>query len=392
MSEAVRTIEEAAEAPWDKPRFDVVLLFAMLLLVGLGVVMVYSSSAMYAASKNHDPFFFLKRQAFFALLGAGAMSGMIRLGYQRLRRLSGPLVLLCLVLVVATIVPGLGVKMNGSSRWLRLPGFQFQPTELLKVVVCIWIAKLAGDKGREAMGSFREGLVPIGTMLLVLSVPVMLQPDFGTTVVLWSVVGIVILASGGPLKLATGIAGLGAVAVYVLVKTSPYRLKRVEAFLNPFADRHGIGYQVAEAMMSFGSGGWTGQGLGRGPQKLGFLPEGHTDYILASIGEELGFVGVASVLGLYAVIVWRGMRAVREARDAFGAHLAFAITSLFAIETFINAGMCLHLLPSKGLALPFVSYGGTSLVKAMAAGGILLSISGGGGGASMPARPLGAVR
>ncbi|MFM2152689.1 MAG: hypothetical protein RL199_1124 [Pseudomonadota bacterium] len=393
MSDAVQTIEEAPVAPWDKPRFDVWLLLAMLLLVGLGVVMVYSSSAVYAATKYVDPYYFVKRQAAFAVVGVLAMIGMMRFGYQRLRKIVKPLVLICIFLVFCTLLPGIGVKMNGSRRWIHLPGFQFQPTELLKVVVCIWVAKLASEKGREAMGSFRQGIGPIAAMLTVMSLFVMLQPDFGTTVVIWGVAACVVLAAGGPMKWALGLGSIGVVAVYfLLVASSGYRSRRIEAFKDPFADRLGVGYQVAEAMMSVGSGGLTGQGLGQGRQKLGFLPEGHTDYILASIGEELGLVGIACVLLAFGVIVWRGMRAVREARDSFGAHLAFAITTLFALETFINAGMCLKLLPSKGLALPFVSYGGTSLIKAMAAGGILLSISGGGGSAGLPARPLGAVR
>lgn len=371
-------------APWDKPRFDVVLLAAILALVAFGIVMVYSASAVYAGSKMGDGAYFLKRQLFFGAAGTVVLAGMMRLGYHRLHALAYPLLFLTFFLVLLTFVPGLGLRINGAQRWLRLPGFQFQPTELAKLAICIYLARSVGEKG-EALKDFKIGLLPHFIVVGAFAAVVLVQPDFGTMVVMLTLTLLVLFVAGARMTYVFVAIGALVPIAYLLVTRSEYRMRRIEAFLHPFEDRFGKGYQVAEALMSVGSGGVTGLGLGEGRQKLGFLPEGHTDYILASIGEELGLVGIGLVLGLFAIIIWRGIKATREAPDPFGAYLAFGITSLFAIETAINAGMCLGLLPSKGLALPFLSYGGTSLVKAMMAGGILLSISNGGGGYLKPA-------
>lgn len=369
----------------ERPAYDFWLLFAVLALCVLGVVMVYSSSAVFAGSRLGDGAYFLKRQAVFALLGMGVLATVMRVGHQPLHRLAYPLLGVCAVLVLLTLIPGLGARGGGAQRWLQFPGFRFQPSEFAKLALCIYLARALSEKG-DRIRDFRVGVLPHLVVLGGLGGLVLLQPDFGTMVVMLVVTVVVLFMAGAGLRFVLIGAAVAAPVVVALVVSSPYRMRRIFAFLDPFADRYGAGYQVAEALMSVGSGGLFGRGLGDGRQKLGFLPAGHTDYILASVGEELGLVGMAFVLGLFALLIWRGLLAAWRASDAFGCYLAFALTTLIAVETAINSGMCLGLLPSKGLALPFLSYGGTSLLKAMTAAGILLSISGGGGGFLRPAQ------
>lgn len=369
----------------ERPAYDFWLLFAVLALCALGVVMVYSSSAVFAGSRLGDGAYYLKRQAVFALLGMGVLAAVMRVGHQPLQKLAYPLLGVCVVLVLLTLVPGIGSRGGGAQRWLQFPGFRFQPSEFAKLALCIYLARSLSEKG-DRIRDFRVGVLPHLVVLGALGGLVLLQPDFGTMVVMLVVTVVVLFMAGAGFRFVLIGGAIALPIVAALVVSSPYRMRRIFAFLDPFADRYGAGYQVAEALMSVGSGGLFGRGLGDGRQKLGFLPAGHTDYILASVGEELGLVGIALVLGLFALLIWRGLLAAWRASDAFGCYLAFALTTLIAVETAINSGMCLGLLPSKGLALPFLSYGGTSLLKAMTAAGILLSISGGGGGFLMPAQ------
>lgn len=389
VSASARYAPRPASSTWDAPKYDVWLLAAIMALCTLGVVMVYSSSAVFAGAKLHDNLYFLKRQLLFAAIGTTALAFILKLGYRRLEALTYPILALCALGIVLTFIPGLGVRAGGAQRWLKIAGFQFQPSEFAKVALCIYLAKSLAEKG-ETIKDFKIGFLPHAIVVGIFGALVLAQPDFGTMIVFLTVMLLVLFVAGAPMTYVFVAVGALVPIAYGLVVSSPYRMRRIEAFLHPFEDRFGAGYQVAEALMSIGSGGLFGTGLGEGKQKLGFLPAGHTDYILASVGEELGLVGVAFVLGLFGIIIWRGLRAARQAPDAFGSYLAFGLVALFSVEVAINAGMCMGLLPSKGLALPFLSYGGTSVVKAMCAGGILLSVSGGTGGFLAPA--TGAVR
>jgi len=381
---AVRPEASRPEAVRERPRFDVVLLAAVLLLMALGVVMVYSASAMMAAAKQGDGFYFARRQLLFVAVGIGAMALMLRVGYRRLEDWALPLLAVSFGLVILTLLPGLGLRMNGAQRWLRLPGLQLQPTEFAKLALCAYLARSVTLKGGSELRTLTVGVAPHFFVVGLLSSVVLLQPDFGTVMVMFAVTLAVLFVAGAPMRHVMLVLVGALPAVWWLVSSSAYRMRRIQAFLDPFSDRFGKGYQVVESMISVGSGGLTGKGLGSGPQKLGYLPEGHTDYILASVGEELGLLGIALVLGLLWVVIWRGLRAARLASDPFGCYLAYGITALIAIEAMVNAGMCLGLLPSKGLALPFVSYGGTSIVKMALAAGVLLSVSEGRGGYMVP--------
>jgi cell division protein FtsW len=383
---AVQSMPSQASAkPWDKAPFDVVLLGAVLALSMLSIVMVYSSSAHLAKLEHNDSTFYVKRQIIYVLVGIGALATMLKIGYRELERWAYPLLALCGVLVFATFIPGIGLRVGGAQRWLRMPGFQLQPSEFAKIALCIYLARSVAAKG-DALKDFKIGFVPHAMVFGLFGAMVLAQPDFGSTIVMFSMMMMVLFVAGARLRYVFVAFAAALPIVYELIIHSAYRMRRIEAFLDPFHDRFGASYQVAQALMSVGSGGLFGLGLGEGREKLGFLPAGHTDYILASIGEELGLVGIALTLGLFTLIIWRGVRAALRAGDAFGTYLAFGVTSLFAIETVINAGMCLALLPSKGLALPLLSFGGTSIVKAMLAAGILLSISGDSGGYLTPAK------
>jgi cell division protein FtsW len=360
-------------------RYDPVLLGVVLLLTTFGVVMVYSSSAVFAAEKLHDGLWYFKRQAVGALLGLCALLLAMKLGYQRLEKLAVPLLVLSAILLLLVQFPGLGHSAGGARRWLRLGALTFQPSELAKISLVLWLARSLARK-QDKLEEFTAGLLPHLLMLGVFAGLLMLEPDFGTTVVLTVCTFGLLFVAGARTSWLLGMV-LSAVPVAVLlVVTKPYRMERVKAFLDPFANFNSSGYQTVESLTGFGAGGAFGVGLGESSQKLFFLPAAHTDFILSIVGEELGFAGVASVLLLFAALVWRGLKAAHASPDAFGAFLALGLTLLFSLEALVNAGMALSLLPTKGMALPFLSYGMSQVVTSLFAAGILLSVSGGHGG------------
>ena len=355
--------------------YDPVLLAAVLALVGFGLVMVYSASAITAQDKLHDGLFFLKRQAAAACLGLFAMVAAMKLGYRRVARLAYPLLIIAVLLLIAVLIPGIGTKIGGAKRWIRFPGVSIQPAEIVKVVWVIYLSYSLAKK-REKVKSFSIGFVPHLGLAAMLVLLCMLQPDFGSSVALLFLMFVLLFAAGAKLSYLVGMVLAAIPAAYIAIASSPYRMKRVTAFLDPWANRQGSGYQVAESLMSIGSGGLTGLGLGDGRQKLFFLPEAHTDFIFAIIGEELGLIGAGVLMALYGIIIWRGIRAALSATEAFGSYLALGITSLIAFQAVTNMCVAMGLVPTKGLTLPFISYGGCSLVMLMGAAGLLLSVSG----------------
>lgn len=386
MSRAAATAEAGGRSPARsqralKPalRYDPVLLGVVLLLTACGVVMVYSASAVFASEKLHDGLWFFKRQAAGAGLGLLAMFGAMKLGWRRLEALAVPLLLLSIALLLFVHVPGLGHSAGGARRWLRLGGLQFQPSELAKVAYVLWLARSLSRKA-DRLQSFKHGLLPHLCMLALFGLLLMLEPDFGTTVVLVVLTFALLFVAGTRLSWLLGMVLAAAPVALVMVWRSPYRLQRVLTFLDPFADAQGKGYQTVESLLGFGAGGAFGVGLGESHQKLFFLPAAHTDFILAIVGEELGFLGVATLLCLFALLAWRGIKAAHAAPDAFGCYAALGLVLLFSLEALVNSGMALALLPTKGMALPFLSYGMSHLVATLWAAGMLLSISGGPGG------------
>ena len=366
-------------APKGSLRYDPVLLGAVVALAAFGVVMVYSASAVFAVERLHDSLYFFKRQALGASVGLLVLLGTLKLGYRRLEALAVPLLLFALALLVLVQIPGLGHAAGGARRWLRIGSLQFQPSELAKIALVLWLARSLGKKA-DRMQLFSVGVLPHLLVLGLCGTLLMMEKDFGSTMVLAGLTFALLFVAGARFTylLAALPVALGAGAL--LIFTSAYRIGRLKAFLNPWEDPQGTGYQAIESLLGFGAGGTFGVGLGESKQKLFFLPAAHTDFILSIVGEELGFAGVCAVLLLFALLVWRGLRAAFAAPEAFGAYAALGLTLLFAFEALVNAGMTLSLLPTKGMALPFLSYGMTSVIACCMAAGILLSISGGAGG------------
>jgi len=370
--------------------FDGLLLGAVLALTAVGLVMVYSASAIPASGSprlGHDEFYYLKRQLWAALLGLGLMALAMRLGHRRIAALAYPALGVAVALLL--LVPFVGETAGGARRWIPLGPIHFQPAEAAKVALVLYLARSLARK-REKVKLFSIGLLP---HLLVTGALVLLclwQKDLGTGVVLLLVLFAMLFAAGAKVSylVAAGIAALPA--IWWLVRSEPYRWRRVISFLDPGAYRNGAGFQLWESLLGTAHGGWVGQGLGEGQGKLFYLPAAHTDFIAAVIAEETGFLGVLLLLALFGLLVWRGFRASLRASDAFSAYAALGVTTLVGAQAVVNLMVVFGLLPTKGLTLPFVSYGGSSLITLLAASGLLLSVSGDRGG--WLSRPAAAVR
>ena len=356
--------------------YDRTLLFVILMLLVISVVMVYSSSSIVALTAYDDPAFFMKRQILWALVGLAMMAITMRLDHRVFgdQRVVIGLVAVSLLLLAATLMPGIGKMINGSRRWLRLGMFSFQPSELAKFTLVVYMSYFIAKKG-ERLRDFTNGLVPAYVVTGIFLVIAILQPDFGATMTVAGVVSIMLFAGGANLLHLGGTALAVLPFLYVAVTHSAYRARRIFAFLDPWADPQGSGHQIIQSFLAFGSGGVFGRGLGEGRQKLLFLPERHSDFIYAVIGEELGLIGALVVLALFFVILWRGIRIALAVGDMFSRMLALGITVLICAQGMINMAVVTGLLPTKGIALPLVSYGGSSLVITLGALGVLLSIS-----------------
>jgi cell division protein FtsW len=365
------------------------LLGSVLLLTALGLVMVYSASAVTAEARHGDQFWFLKRQL--AAAGAGLLLlGLgLRLGARGAERIAYPLLGLTFLLMILTLVPGLGRAAGGARRWIDLGLFTFQPAELAKVALVLYLARSLSRK-QAMVRLFSVGFLPHALVAAALGGLCLLQRDLGTGVVLALVLFAVLFAAGAKLAYLVGGALLAAPVAWRAVAGTPYRLQRIQAFLDPFQHREGAGFQLVESLYSIGSGGWLGQGLGQGKGKLFYLPAAHTDFIAAVIAEEAGLAGTLLLLLLFGVVAWRGFRAAFRAADAFSSYLALGMTVLLASQALIHVAVVFALVPTKGLTLPFVSAGGSSLVTLLFGAGLLLAVSGERGG--FLRRDAGAVR
>jgi len=360
---------------------DMWLFAVALVLVSVGVVMVYSASAILAADRFGDPYYFLKRQLFWALLGLGGLWGALALDYRRLEPAALPLLAVAALLLVLVLVPPFGQAINGTRRWLRLGSVSFQPVELAKVAYVVYLARYLARAG-ERIQDFWGGLAPPVLVGAGLAVLVLRQPDLGNSFTLVALAFVLLFLAGARPRhlLLVGAPALPLLGIAVYM--APYRWRRILAFLNPEADPLRSGFQILQSILAIGSGGLLGRGLGGSKQKLFYLPEPHTDFVFAVIGEELGLLGGLAIAGLFMVLIWRGLRAGLRAPDLFGSYLALGITAMLATEAMVNLGVVTGSLPTKGLPLPFVSFGGSALFMTMLATGVLLNISqqGGDGG------------
>ena len=352
---------------------DAWMLGAVAILLGLGIVLVYSSSSVYAARVYHDSEHFLHLQAAWAALGLGGMWLATRVDGDMLRRRAGWILVGSVVLCGLVLIPGIGHLAGGARRWLTFGGVGFQPSELAKLSVVVVMAAILARRDEQSPEARQSLLVPVA----LAQIPVLLilaEPDLGTALVIEIIVGIMVFMAG--LRLRTlALIGLAALPVfYHLVVGTPFRLQRLLSFIDPWAYRTTIGYQVTEALISIGSGGVVGVGLGEGKHKLFFLPEAHTDFVFAILAEELGLIGVCVLVIAVAALIARGVKASNRSTCGFDAYLAMGATALVAVPAVFNLLVATGLLPTKGLPLPLVSYGGSNLVATLVAIGLVMRV------------------
>jgi cell division protein FtsW len=348
------------------------LFLSITALFGIGLMQVYSSSYIFATESYGDGLYFLKRQFIFTLLAAVTLFVCTQIPMKYIREWSWALWPFATVLLLATFIPGIGVKVGGALRWIQLPfGFRFEPSELLKVAACFLFASLAVRKDNYLKN------IKLGWLFLAVTLPIAVlnvQHDFGSLVIIILVATALLFTLGMNLKwlVAAGVASIPA--FYFAIWSYPYRRARIEAFLDPWSDPAKKGFQVIQSMLSVHSGGLTGAGLGQGQGKLFFLPEAHTDFTMAVFFEEMGFIGVMAILSLYGFVVFKGFQVAIKAQDTFQKTLALGLITTFAFSVFINMGVVLGLVPTKGLTMPFMSYGGSSLVILSCLFGVLLNL------------------
>jgi cell division protein FtsW len=357
-----------------KASYDIGLLFPVLFLVGIGIVMVYSASSAVALKKFGSDYLFLKKQAIFALVGFIGLIACRHFPYRWYRPLAYPLLATALICLAAIQFTDFGFSAGGSARWLRFGELSFQPSELARLALIVFFAYSLDKKG-DRLKEFSIGFLPHIAVFGVFAYFILRQPDFGSAAILAALTWLMMYVGGVRcLHLFASLIALLPLAFFFLVNAE-YRVKRILTFLNPWQYPTDEGYQIVHSLMAFGSGGLWGAGIGKGYQKLFYLPEPHTDFIFSIIGEEFGLMGVMICIVLYAMILLKGLQIARNARDTFGSLLAVGLTTALGLQICINMAVTLGLLPTKGLTLPFLSYGGTSLLLNMASIGILMNIS-----------------
>jgi cell division protein FtsW len=350
--------------------YDLVLIGVVFALLGVGTVEIYSATAAESLTKFGSSSFFLQRQILYVAVGGLSLWLGASIDYRKLRAWTYPLLLISIVLLAAAL--GFPAR-NSAKRWIPLGPLTFQPVEIAKLALVTYLAYSLGRKA-DRVKTFTVGFVPHLVVCGIMMCLLLLQPDLGSSVVLGcTTLGMLFMAGTRVSYILLAVLGAAPVAYHLVVGT-PWRMQRFLAYFNPEAFANKEAYQFLQARLAIGSGGLTGAGLGDGHQTLGYMPEAHNDFILGPIGEELGWLGIALVLGLFAVLVWRGIRAALGAREVFGGYLAFGITLLFGVQALFNVGVVLGIVPNKGITLPLVSYGGSSLVITMFLVGLILNV------------------
>jgi len=357
---------------------DRFLLFTVLAMVLFGLLMVYSASFIFSEERTGDGYAFIRKQFVYACMGFAAMWVSSRIPHQKWYQWAPVAILSVIGMLMLVLIPGVGARVGGAQRWINFGFFRFQPAELAKMIGVTFVARQLVRHQKDLL-DFKKGVIAPITFLIPVWVLLLLQPDFGSTALLAGTTFILMFVAGvRPLFLFGGLfSGMGAAALLII--TSPYRMARVMTFIDPWRDPAGKGFQVIQSMLGLYNGNLLGQGLGNGKEKLFFLPEAHNDFIFAVIGEELGFVGVAAVIVAYIFFIYRGLRiswnSLHQRQDRFGFYLGCGITLILGLQAFINMAVVMGLLPTKGLTLPFISYGGSALTLNLFAVGILYSIS-----------------
>ena len=353
---------------------DPVLGLATAALVLIGIVMVFSSSAVYAMEEHRDSYFFLKRHLLWVCIGAVVLIIFRKLDYHKLQDLTYPAMIVTFLFLLAVMVPSLSREVGGARRWLSVGDFSFQPSEMAKFALVLFIAKSL-DKRVDKLKNFAYGYLPNLIVIGFFFMLILSQPDFGTAIIIAAVVFLMMFIAGVRTKfLVYSILGIIPFLVSAML-SAEYRTRRILSFLDPWQDPSDSGFQAVQSFIAFGRGGIFGLGLGDSKQKLFYLPEAHTDFIFSVIGEEFGLVGTVGIVIIFALLVVRGFIAASRAKDLFGTHLAIGLTLMIGIQALTNMGVTVGILPTKGLTLPFISLGGSSLIVSMACMGVLLNIS-----------------
>jgi cell division protein FtsW len=366
--------EPTAMAGWAAMGCEAWLWVLVLALAAMGTIMVYSASSVIALRRFSDPYFFLKKQIVVVAIGVLMLGLFSRIPYRFYEHLAKLGLLAAIGAMALVWMPHYGIELNGARRWFRIGSLHVQPSEYAKVAWIIYLSTYCSRK-QERIRELKSGLMPpmllLGVMILLLAI----EPDFGTTVILAVLTLLLLLAAGARWSHFLLLSLPAAAGFYQLIYRSPYRWQRITTFWDPWVSPLSSGYQLIQSWIAVGSGGLMGKGLGAGHQKLFYLPEPFTDFILAVIGEELGWIGITLVVVLFAALILVGITIARTAPDALGSYLAFGLTSLIFVESFMNMGVVLGLLPTKGLALPLVSYGGSSFTANCIAAGILINVA-----------------
>lgn len=350
------------------------LFFAVAVLLAVGVTMVLSTSYLYSQERFSDGTYFFRKQI--AAIGVGMVALFVAalLPYAAFRRLACPLFVLSMLVLILVLIPGIGLSRGGARRWLPLGGFAFQPAELAKLSLVLYLAHSLGKKG-DKVRTFSLGVLPYLILSGILLGLILLEPDLGTALILGLILFLMLFIAGAKFShlLLTGLMALPVIALFVV--GAEYRLQRLLTFLDPWRDASNSGFQIIQSYIAFGSGQFWGRGLGESRQKLFYLPEAHTDFIFSVIGEELGLMGALIVLALFGLIVVRGFRLAAKIEEPFAQYLAFGVAALLGLQALIHMGVVMGLVPTKGLVLPFISYGGSAMVMNLTAAGILLNLS-----------------
>jgi len=349
------------------------ILFPVLLLSGIGIVMVYSASSSISMDNHNTVFYYMKKQAIFMGISLCVMFVASSFPYKLYKSISYIILFTAISMLVAVLFPSLNIKAGGACRWLNLGGFTFQPAEFAKLALIIFLGYSLSKK-QDMVKQFFVGFVPHAFIFLIFAGLIIIQPDFGTVVVLGMITWGMMFVAGVKITHLLSPAPLLIPVLYFWIYKVDYRLERIMSFLDPWDDPLNTGYQITNSLKAFGAGGIFGKGIGLGMQKMHYLPEPHTDFIFSIIGEELGLMGVLTVLSLYLILLLKGIQIAKTSKTMFGAITATGLTIYIGVQVIINTGVALGVLPTKGLTLPFISYGGTSLVINMAAMGILMNI------------------
>jgi len=343
-------------------------------LICIGITMIYSSSGIYALQELGNKAYFLNRHVLFLFIGLLAAFGTMAIDYRDLKPFTKPLLLVVIVMLVLVLIPGIGKASFGARRWFRIGPFNFQPSEFAKLAILVYAADFLSRK-QNKIRDFWEGFMPLIIIMGLLCALIVKQPDLGNSLLIALIILIMMFVAGARLFHIGILASLGFPVLGFLIYSEPYRVRRIMAFLHPDHDVHGVGFQLAQSQIALGSGGLFGVGLGKSAQKLFYLPAAHTDFILSIIGEELGLVGTIVVVFLFAAFIWQAARIAKRTTDPFGYYLALGIVIMIGLQAVVNIGVSIGALPTKGLPLPFISYGGSALIFNLIAVALLLNIS-----------------